>query len=189
MRSAWAWVSFSDLLVLGLLLVTTAPAGAVVYLSQAEALELAFPDSDRVEKRTFLLDSGQAERVRKLARAPVETRIVAVWEGWRGDTRRGYAFIDVHVVRTLTQGLLVVLEPDGAVRSVRVLAFHEPEEYVPSPRWFRQFEGRALAPGLRVDRDIHGVVGATLSARAVTRSVRRSLAYHQVLLAPQEPEE
>lgn len=196
MRSAWGSGSCSELarhlmrpLALIALLCAPLRAEAVVYLSQQEALELAFPDAERVEKRTFLLDAEQAERVRELARSPLDSRIVAVWEGWKGDVRRGYAFIDVHVVRTLTQGLLVVLDPGGAVRSVRVLAFHEPEEYVPTERWFAQFGGKTLTPGLRVDRDIHGVVGATLSSRAVTRSVRRCLAYYQVLLAPEKPEE
>ncbi len=164
-------------------------AGAGVYLSQEEAIELAFPGADRVEKRNFLLSSEQVEQIEKLSRAPLESRIVGVHEGWKGDVRQGWAFIDVHVVRTLTQGLLVVLKPDGSVRSVRVLAFHEPEEYLPREGWFRQFEGQKLTPRLRLNRDIHGVVGATLSSRAVTRSVRRCLAYYQVLLAPQEAAE
>lgn len=194
MRSAWVWASYSErgrraaCLVLAWLLFAPA-AEAVVYLSQAEALELAFPDSDRVEKRNFLLDSEQVERIRKLARAPIESRIVAVWEGFRGDERHGYAFIDVHLVRTRSQGLLVVLDPGGSVRSLRVLAFHEPEEYAPSERWLGQFEGKQLTPQLRVDHDIHGMAGATLSSLAVTRSVRRCLAYYQVLLAPQKSTE
>jgi len=202
MRSAWDSVSCSDramraricaalgwALLLGAPLLVPGGAGAVVYLSQAEALELAFPGADRVEKRNFLLSAEHVAQIEKLARAPVESRIVGVHEGWKGGVRLGWAFIDVHVVRTLTQGLLVVLEPDGSVRSVRVLAFHEPEEYVPRPGWFRQFEGQKLTPRLRLNRDIHGVTGATLSSRAVTRSVRRCLAYHQVLLAPEKAAE
>jgi hypothetical protein len=36
---------------------------------------------------------------------------------------------------------------------------------------------------MRLGRDVHGVVGATLSARAVTESVRRVLALYNVLVA------
>ncbi len=41
---------------------------------------------------------------------------------------------------------------------------------------------------LRVGRDVHGVVGATLSARAAADGVRRMLAYWEVLLRPVEEE-
>ncbi len=189
MRSAWDWAWCSEsraglVVALALLFGAVSPAHAAVFLSQKEALELAFPDADRVEKRNFLLTAEQTEQIEKRAKARVESRIVRVYVGWRGDERVGYAFIDVHLVRTLTQGLLVVLEPGGAVRSLRVLAFHEPTEYLPREGWFGQFKGKTSRSRLRVDRDIHGVVGATLSARAVTRSVRRCLAYHEVLLAP-----
>jgi hypothetical protein len=43
------------------------------------------------------------------------------------------------------------------------------------------FQGRPLDRELAVSRAIHGVTGATLSARAATEAVRRTLALHQVL--------
>ena len=75
-----------------------------------------------------------------------------------------------------------MLKPDGTVRSLRVLAFHEPLEYKPHDRWYQQFEDRSLREQLRLGRDIHGVVGATLSSRATTRGVRRALAFYEVLV-------
>ena len=75
--------------------------------------------------------------------------------------------------------------PEGQVKSLRVLAFYEPSEYMPTPRWYEQFAGadrETLAKGMRLGRDVHGVAGATLSARAVTQSVRRALAFHEVLV-------
>ena len=67
--------------------------------------------------------------------------------------------------------------------SIRMLAFHEPLEYKPIDRWYRQFDNTSIAQPLRVGHDIHGVVGATLSTHATTRGVRRALAYYQVLLS------
>jgi Na+-translocating ferredoxin:NAD+ oxidoreductase RnfG subunit len=77
---------------------------------------------------------------------------------------------------------MVVLTPDGEVRSLRVLAFHEPLEYKPTRRWYRQFDNKSKDAPLRVGGDVHGVVGATLSARATTRGVRRALAFYEVLI-------
>ncbi len=52
----------------------------------------------------------------------------------------------------------------------------------PTERWHEQFVDASLARALRVGRDVHGVVGATLSARATTRAVRRALAFFEVML-------
>ena len=168
-----------------LLLAALAPgAEGTVFHSQEEALELAFPDADRIESQTYILSAAQKQAVEKLARSELESELVTFFSGWRGDELLGSALIDVHTVRTLPEAFMVVLSPEGSVASLRVLAFYEPSEYMPTRRWYEQFAGadqQKLAKGLRLGRDVHGVVGATLSARAVTRSVRRALAFHKIL--------
>jgi transcriptional regulator of nitric oxide reductase len=156
---------------------------AKVFHSRTEALELAFPDADRIEDETLLLEDAQVERVQQMSGSELTTRIIRIYRGFRGDELLGYAFIDVHNVRTLPEAFLVVLSPSGSVASLRVLAFHEPLEYMPTPRWYEQFRDASLERKLRVGRDVHGIVGATLSARATTRGVRRALALYQVVLA------
>jgi hypothetical protein len=165
----------------------SAAASARVYLSQDEALAAAFPGADRVESRTTVLDDAQARRVEELARAKLESRLVTLHTGWRAGEVLGHAYIEVHTVRTLPEGLLVVVSPGGEVRSVRLLAFYEPEEYAPPERWLRQFEQRRLDPGLRLGGEIHGIAGATLSAQAVTGAVRRALALVTVLIEDRGP--
>ncbi len=155
---------------------------AKVFYSREEALELAFPGADRVEAETYVLDDEQARRIRNLAKSDIDTKLIKVYTGYRGGDVMGYAVIDIHKVRTLPEAFMVVLEPTGAVRSLRVLAFHEPLDYLPSDRWYRQFGEKTLAEPLRVGNDVHGVIGATLSARATTRGVRRALAYYEVLI-------
>jgi hypothetical protein len=158
-------------------------AGAKVYQSREAALASAFPDAERVETRSVLLGDAQAHRVEELSGGPLDTRLVTLHTGLREGRVLGHALIDVHTVRTLPEALLVVLTPEGSVRSLRVIAFYEPEEYLPGERWLGQFEGRALGPDLRLRGEIDGIAGATLSSQAVTLAVRRALAIHQVLLA------
>jgi hypothetical protein len=166
-----------------------APAGAKVFYSQEEALELAFPDADRVEKRSELLDDARAQEVQRLARAELPSRLVTLYTGYREGAVLGHAVIEIHTVRTQPEAFLVVMTPAGQVRSIRVLAFYEPEEYLPPERWLRQFEGRPLDDRLRLEGEIHGIAGSTLSSRAVTAGVRRALALYQVLAAPAAPAE
>jgi Na+-translocating ferredoxin:NAD+ oxidoreductase RnfG subunit len=157
-------------------------ANAKVFYSQSEALALAFPDAEEVESNTFVLDEDQVERIESLAKCELGSKLVKIYTGMRDGKVLGYALIDVHNVRTLPEAFMVVLNPAGEVRSLRVLAFHEPLEYKPTNRWYSQFDNRSIGAPLRVGGDIHGVVGATLSTRATTRGVRRALAYYEVLL-------
>ena len=99
----------------------------------------------------------------------------------------GYAYLDRHLVRTLEETLLVVLDPAGQVRRVEILDFAEPPEYRVSPRWLAQFEGRSLDPELQLKRGIRTLAGATLSSRAATDAVRRVLAIHAILHPAAEP--
>ena len=158
------------------------PASGKVYLSRQEALAWAFPEAERVEERSVALSDEQARAVESLARERLESRIVKLYTAHGESGVQGHAFIDVHTVRTLPEAFLVVLTPEGEVRSLRVLAFYEPEEYRPPERWLAQFERRRLEPGLHLGGAIHGIAGSTLSARAVTGSVRRALALYRVLV-------
>ena len=163
-------------------LAVAAPAAAEVFLSQREALALAFPAADHIEKKSTLLDEAQARAVEQLSGAALESKLVTLHAGWRGDELLGYALIDVHTVRTLPEAFLVVLSPDGIIQSLRLLAFYEPSEYKPGERFLAQFGARNLGPELRLGGAIHGIAGSSLSARAVTTGVRRSLALYQVLV-------
>jgi hypothetical protein len=160
---------------------------AKVLLAKDEALALAFPDAERIEERVVILDEAQKAAVEKRAGSKLESQLWTVHVGWRGGTVLGFAIIDSHVVRTLPEAFMVVLEPDGRVRKVEILAFYEPPEYMPAERWVRQFEGRALDGELALRRAIQGITGATLSAVAMTAGVRRALALFEVAVRDAAP--
>ncbi len=190
--SRWGWALPSRRLTLSfalaaLLLATgPAPAGAEVFASKQEALATAFPDAERIDRRSLVLSDAQAERIEQVARARLESRLVTLYIAIQDDAVSGYALIDVHQVRTLPEAFMVVLSPEGEIRSVRILAFYEPPEYKPSDRWLAQFEDREdREAGFQLGSSIHGIAGSTLSARAVTSGVRRSLALFEVLVTGQ----
>jgi transcriptional regulator of nitric oxide reductase len=137
-------------LVFAALCLASGAAHAKVFYSRSEALKLAFPESDRVAERSILLDDAQAGRIEQLAKSRLESRLVSIYTGYRGSELLGYAFIDVHTVRTLPEAFMVVLSPAGEVRALRLLAFHEPLEYMPSARWYQQFESKTIADPLRL---------------------------------------
>jgi len=183
LASGWHFsLSLTGLVLVGTLLFPPPQALAKVFHSKQEALALAFPDAEQVETRTFFLTEGQVRRVATLAATPVDSKLVTFYTGHKNGQPLGYAFIETNVVRTLPETFLIVLTPTGVVQKLFVLAFYEPEEYLPAERWLRQFEQKTLHPDLQLRRDIHGIAGSTLTARAVTSGVRRVLALFQVLI-------
>jgi hypothetical protein len=167
------------------LLGASAPAGARVFLTVEEALELAFPGC-QVSRETVYLTEGQVTRVGELAGEEPESALahpyVARCRGEKGREADGsVAYFDTHRVRTLPETLMVVVGPDGEVARIEILAFKEPPDYIPRDAWYEQFSGRELGPDLELKRAIRPVTGATLTARATTDAVRRVLALHEVL--------
>ena len=169
--------------------VAAAPARATVFLAKDEALALAFPGSDRVEERVVILTDAQETEVERRARAPLDSQLWTIHVGWKDGAVQGYAVIDSHVVRTMPETFMVVIDPKGALRRVEILAFHEPPEYQAPARWIAQFEGKTLTDDLKLGAGIQGITGATLSAQATTAGVRRALALVAVAVteAPAAP--
>ena len=152
-------------------------------LSQDEALRLAFPGADAVERSTAYLTDAQLARARELAgrEAEVEAGVVTYYVASRGGAPVGVAYFDAHRVRTLPEVLMIVVGTDHRIRRIEVVRFSEPPEYLPPGGWLGQFTDRALDASLSHKGGIANITGATLTARAVTSASRRVLALHQVI--------
>lgn len=159
-----------------------APSAAAAQLTQDEALAMALPDAEWSRESAFL-DAEQMERARRLAGGDVdiESTIVTHYVARRGGEPVGVAYFDAARVRTLPQVLMIVVGPEGRVLRVETVSFREPPEYRAPERWLDLFDGRPLDDELSTKRAIPILTGATLTATAVTRAVRRVLALHAVV--------
>jgi hypothetical protein len=182
----WRWViSSSRVVVVTALAVALAAAGAValrakVFLTVDEALALAFPGCE-VEPHTVYLTDAQLDRARQLAGVEIAGAMVRPYVARCDGRVAGAAYFDSHRVRTLAETLMVVVTAGGELERVELLAFREPEDYIPRDTWYAQFENERLDDELSLKRGIRGVTGATLTARATTDAVRRVLAIDRVI--------
>ena len=146
------------------------------FLTQEEALRLAFPKGAVVTRKTaFLSDADRAEVARRAGGAP-PPGLVAYYAAAADGRDAGTAYFDTHVVRTLPETILVVVDPKGAIARIEILSFSEPEEYLPRPNWYGQFSGRALTDELSEKRGVRPVTGATITVRVTVEAARRVLA-------------
>ena len=144
-------------------------------ITREEALKAAFPGAE-IRSRVIFLTDQEKQEVRTISGTEVITELVASYTAILNGKEVGRAYLDTHVVRTKKESLLVILNPDRTLKRVEVVAFLEPPEYLPSERWYQQFEGKTLNDNLKLERDIHSVTGATLTAKATTDAVRRMMA-------------
>ncbi|UCE03456.1 MAG: FMN-binding protein [Candidatus Latescibacterota bacterium] len=164
----------------GVLLLADAASGKT-FETREVALQRVFGRDAAVDRRTSFLTETQIDAARAAAGASIEHARITYYVATRDDSLLGRAYLDTHRVRSLYETLLIVVEPDGRTRSVDVLAFHEPEDYLPPPRWLRQLEERQLSKRLRPGDGVDAISGATLSARAAAEAVRRVLALDRIL--------
>lgn len=155
-------------------------ASAKVFLTKGKALELVFPEAEEIEKRHVFLAKPQAERVRKMAKAEVDSRLYTFYIARSGGKETGYAVIDTHTLRTLTETVMFVINPDGTLRHAETLAFFEPTDYMPSGKWINLFLEKTRMDRMKVGRGVPNITGATISAVSFSQATRRVLAVYRV---------
>ncbi|MEO0649439.1 MAG: FMN-binding protein [Planctomycetota bacterium] len=173
----------------------TAPAPRMeVFLTTAEALELAYPECV-IEKETIWMTKEQRKQIEALLEEKLPSGIarpyVARRKPKKGQTEGelvGYAWFDTHRVRTHKEVVMFATDPEGVIQRIELLAFGEPNDYIGPDKWYALFVGQGLTDELRVGRAIRPITGASLTVHATTNAARRCLASQQVLLPPPAPE-
>jgi hypothetical protein len=152
-------------------------------ITQEEALVLAFPEADSIQRRTAYLTEGQlaalVSAVEEGGEAP--PGVVTYYTALRAGTLLGTAYFDAHRVRTLPQVIMIAVGPDARVLRVETLSFREPPEYRAPDRWLGLFRGKEGGEEVSSKGEVPNLTGATLTARATTRAVHRALALHRIL--------
>jgi FMN-binding domain len=168
-----------------LLLLAAGDGVGKIFYSKKEALALAFGKEAQVEMMSLFLTDKQIEEIQRRAKVKVDSAMFTFYVGKRNEQLLGYAAIETHTVRTRPETLLIVLSPEGELRRIEVLAFHEPPEYQPPARWFEQLYRRPFE-ALDFNKEIQGITGATLSSRSALDIARKVLAVYQIAAEQEE---
>lgn len=167
----------------GVLIGSSSACTQKTFLTHKEALALAFPKCE-VKRTTAYLSKEQVKAIAKAAQASFKSTIVYPYIATKKGKLVGTAYFDTHLVRTLKETVMVVVDPQGKVSRIEVLAFGEPKQYIPSKKWYQQIVGLKLSPKLKLNSKVRNMTGATLTARATVDCSRRILALHAELNKP-----
>ena len=169
------------ILTLSIIILWCSPSEAKVYLTKDDALKMAFPDAE-IERKTLFLTDEDIKKIESISKTRLESKLFTYYIARRKEEILGYTVFGSHIVRTKPEVYMVVINPDGRLNHIKILAFYEPEEYLPPKKWFEQFNGKVLDDNLWIKRGISAVTGATLSANGITQEVRKALAVFQIMI-------
>ena len=160
-------------------LLAAAATEAGRYLETSEYLAGTFP-AGTPQPRTLWLAGDLREQVDAALGHRFGSLRVRYW--YDGDTS-AWVLDEVGKEMPITIGVSV---GDDGIRSVRILEFRESRGWeVRYPFFTDQFHGARLAEQSRLDRDIDGITGATLSVRAVTKIAQVALLLHDEIRTEQ----
>ncbi|HEY0159410.1 MAG TPA: FMN-binding protein [Thermoanaerobaculia bacterium] len=157
-------------------------AQARVFMTQQQALAGAFPAGTKITRQALFLSPEQAATAQRESGIDFKDRMIVRYAGSNpAGAVIGHAYFDTHMVRTLPETVMVVVDAANRVDKIEILSFDEPPDYLPKQRWMEQFDGRKLDDDLSLKRKIRPISGASLTARAIVNASRKVLALHRVL--------
>jgi Na+-translocating ferredoxin:NAD+ oxidoreductase RnfG subunit len=170
------WRSMRSLLITAILMAVAGPAAAEVYLTKEQALDVALPKD--CERRYDPKDISEqlTEKLEEQSLLGEELKQAHFFVCERSGKPLGYALIDSEIGKHLPITYVVGLSADGKITRVEMMVFREVRGWEARERKFlQQFEGKDLHDEMRLGRQISNATGATLSAAALTKGVKRAL--------------
>ena len=156
-----------------------------VYLTKKQALEIAFPGADSVDREKIWLTNEQRVTIGQITLEKIEDHRITYYAGKKAGKPMGYMVIDHVIGKSFPMTFMVVLNLDGTVRNVEIMVYREPRGWeVKYKSFLSQFFGRNADSDFR---DINSITGATLSVRAMTKGVRKAVAAFKVLVLEKPP--
>lgn len=150
-----------------------------VYLTLDQAPHAVFPHA-QIQRKDVPSTPDFRERLKsKLGRLQptVWEPMYVTFTARENDRIIGFAVVVDEIGKVAPFTLIVSATPDFKVRDVAVMVYREVRGgEITQRRFLAQYKGKRSADPIRLDRDIVGITGATLSVHGANRAVHKALA-------------
>lgn len=136
--------------------------------------------SKSVEVENIILTDTQMTQLSKLSMQKIDSKLHRIYVAKNESKTVGYGVLMNKKVRTKTAIALYLIDNGGKIKTIEIVAFNEPIEYLPSKTWLDVFDGKSLNNPLKLNQDIPTTTGATLSARSIADGARAALALLEI---------
>jgi Na+-translocating ferredoxin:NAD+ oxidoreductase RnfG subunit len=153
----------------------TTSGHAQVYFSVRGLLAEQFRESEIVDFKRVKLSARLREQVEQQLGGKLDRGEYIFYVARSGNDIDGYALFDREIGQHEYIDFATFFDCDGKVTRVEVVAYREPYgDGIRSRRFRKQFVGKAADSGFKPGHDIDVISGATLSARAMAKAVKRA---------------
>ena len=159
------------------------PANGKLLIPLKEALDSAFPGATSVEKITIILDEELSDKIEQISKSKLDSKIHIFYEFRKGSEILGYGVVDTHVLRTKSETVLFLIDKNGNLINSEILAFFEPDEYMPPGKWLNLYDNKNVDDEMRIGKTIPNITGATITAHEFARNTRKILAIYKVVIS------
>lgn len=158
------------------------PLSAKILISPLDAMKQSYTNEAVIVKKNILLSKVQASKIEKAARTKLSSKIFRVFKATKDSKLLGYGILINKKVRSKNAVVIYFISNESLLKSIEIIAFNEPLEYLPSEKWNSQFENIRTDKMLRVSKEIPTITGATLSARSITDGSRVAFTFYNEVL-------
>jgi thiamine biosynthesis lipoprotein len=152
------------------------PEHVIAYMTLDEALSASFPGADSLWSEAWSPAPETRKQVERKLGWRLSDSTFTIYHGSGGGQSLGYGFVaeEVGLYKPIT--FMVKVGLDHKVESVHVMVYRESRGgEVRRRRFLKQYEGKSAKSRIRINRDIVGVSGATLSVRAMNAGVKKAI--------------
>ena len=165
-----------------LLILITTQLNAKMLISPFDAMKANFGAKTKIVKKNILLTNEEAKNIQKIAKIKLKSKIFKTFKAITGKKTIGYGIIINRKVRSKNAVVLYMISKDSVLKSMEIIAFNEPMEYIPSKTWQEQFKDIPTTKKLRLNKEIPTISGATLSAKSIVDGSRVAFAFYDEVL-------
>ena len=155
---------------------------AKVLISPIDTMKATYGKDTTITKKNILLSKAKAKIIQQSAQVKLTSKIFRIFKAKKEDEVLGYGILVNKKVRSKNAVVLYLISKDSVLKSIEVIAFNEPLEYIPSKSWNAQFENITTDTMLRSSKEIPTITGATLSAQSITNGSRIAFALYNEML-------
>jgi len=157
-------------------------ARAVTYLTQEQALALAFERPAETRRHELIFDDAHRKEIESRLDEKIEQRGVLAFTGClKAGGGHGVVMFDAVIGKHEPIDYMMVLDGEGKVRFIEVLVYRESQGgEVRRKNWRQQFADKSEKVPPDHEKNITNISGATLSCRHITEGARKLLAIANV---------
>jgi len=155
---------------------------AKVFISPEKAIRENFSTATEITKKVLTLSSKKVKQIQKEAKATLKKNHFTIYIA--KDIKEkivGYGILINKKVRSKNAVILYLIK-NNTLQSIEIIAFNEPQEYLPSKSWQEQFREKRTDKMLHLGKEIPTITGATLSAKSVTDGSRIAFALYNEII-------